>query len=92
LRTKNANHDSEPEPKQVKHGSKGIADWLARLLREVVDFKAGQDCDKGQYPAEKIEEPRLGTSVDWGIPIACRRTARERAVMLLARADRVRRS
>lgn len=22
--------------------------WLATLLREVVDFKAGQDCDEGQ--------------------------------------------
>jgi hypothetical protein len=52
---KNANHGSEPEPKQVKHGSKGIADWLARLLREVVDFKAGQDCDQGQTIAEQTE-------------------------------------
>jgi hypothetical protein len=24
-----------------------VADWLARLLREVVDFSAGQNCGEG---------------------------------------------
>jgi hypothetical protein len=36
------------EPKQVKHGNQVIADRLCRLLCEVVDFTAGQDCDEGQ--------------------------------------------
>jgi hypothetical protein len=27
-----------------------VADWLARPLREVVDFLAGQNCGEGQYP------------------------------------------
>jgi hypothetical protein len=26
-----------------------VADWLARLLREVVDFSAGQNCGEGQW-------------------------------------------
>jgi len=48
LRTKNAKNGSEPEPRQGKHGSKFIADRLAGCRREVVDFKTGQNCDKGQ--------------------------------------------
>ena len=47
-RPKPAKHDSEPEPKQVKHGNQVIADRLCRLPCEVVDFTAGQDCDEGQ--------------------------------------------
>jgi hypothetical protein len=47
-RPKPAKHGSEPEPKQVKHGNQVIADRLCRLLCEVVDFTAGQDCDEGQ--------------------------------------------
>jgi hypothetical protein len=47
-RPKPAKHGSEPEPKQVKQGNQVIADRLCRLPCEVVDFTAGQDCDKGQ--------------------------------------------
>jgi hypothetical protein len=52
-RPKQAKHGSEPEPKQVKHGNQVIADRLCRLPREVVDFTAGQDCDKAQWPMMK---------------------------------------
>jgi hypothetical protein len=49
VRPKQEKHGSQPEPKQVKHGNQVIADRLCRLPDEVVDFKAGQDCDEAQY-------------------------------------------
>src|SRR5450759_5075336 len=53
-RPKPAKHGSEPEPKQVKHGNQVIADRLCRRPCEVVDFKAGQDCDKGQFSSGSL--------------------------------------
>jgi hypothetical protein len=47
-RPKPAKHGSEPEPKQVKHGNKGYSRPAWRLPCEVIDFKAGQDCDEAQ--------------------------------------------
>ena len=64
VRPKQAKHGSEPEPKQVKHGNQVIAERLCRLPDEVVDFKAGQDCDEAQiyggihatlFPEEALE-------------------------------------
>ena len=36
------------EPKQVKHGNQSYSRPACRLPDEVVDFTAGQDCDKAQ--------------------------------------------
>jgi hypothetical protein len=47
-RPKPAKHGSEPEPKQVKHGNQSYSRPTLLTACEVVDFTAGQDCDKGQ--------------------------------------------
>jgi hypothetical protein len=38
-----------PEPKPVEHGNKVMANGLAWMLHEVVDFKAGLNCDEGAH-------------------------------------------
>jgi hypothetical protein len=56
-RPKPAKHGSEPEPKQVEHGNQSYSRPTLRLLCEVVDFTAGQDCDEAQYQVVATLEP-----------------------------------
>ena len=60
-------HGSEPEPKQVEHGNKVIANGLAWLPREVVDFKAGQNCDEGQIQHAYRDVPTKARNIVAGM-------------------------